>query len=129
MADVTCPKSPIPAASKSATILPEHVLRSYELVLVTPCAAHDAQSAFRWGMGARIHDRALLRDVYIGVEALRHTFDLLVNHAAEWVAKHIDFVPARSPQVVKGREELWLSLGIEEETASVLAKTFGVPLF
>ena len=99
----------------------EHRLRMSELVLVTACAAHDVQSAYRWAMGEAARDRTLLRDVYISIEALRNSMDIIVGHIAEWVAKRMEFVrPIPEPEA-KSREYLWLFLGVEEETAHILA--------
>ena len=98
----------------------ERTLRDTELVIVTPCAAHDAQSSFRWGMRDFMKDRMLLRDCYVGVEALRHSLDLIAKHMAEWVGKRIEFVPDR-PESVEQRRILFASLDIDNETTDVLA--------
>ena len=69
----------------------EDILRLSELVVVTPCAAHDAQNAFRWGMGEMAKDKNLLRDVYVGIESLRNSLDLINRHVAEWVARRLSY--------------------------------------
>eukprot|EP00974_Lingulodinium_polyedra_P043754 4200419-Lingulodinium_polyedra.AAC.1 len=67
----------------------EKILRLSELVLVTPCAAHDAQNAFRWGMQSMAKDKEMLRDVYVSIESLRNSLDLINSHVAEWVTARL----------------------------------------
>ena len=43
-----------------------------EIIVVTPCAAHDVHNAFRWSMQAEFRDKELLRDCYIAIESLRN---------------------------------------------------------
>ena len=65
----------------------------------------------------------MLRDVYISVEALRQSMNLLVDYVAEWVGKNFDFAPHRSESENRERLQLWLAVGVDEETAGVLAWT------
>ena len=56
-----------------------------EFVLVTPCALHDSQNAFRWGLHSQFTDKELTRDTYIAIESLRRSADLIKSHIYEWV--------------------------------------------
>ena len=76
-------------ANKACELPPgqtEEELALTHFVLATPCACHDAQNSFRWAMGERATDRELLRDVYVSIESLRQSMDLVQAHLPEWVA-------------------------------------------
>ena len=98
-----------------------HHFRLSEFILVTACAAHDCQSAFRWAMRPLITDSPLLRDVYIAIESLRNSMDLIVGHVDEWIAKRLRFVPHQPFEVVEERRILWQLLDIDCETVEVLS--------
>jgi hypothetical protein len=107
-------------AEQWGTTLEQLSLR--EWVLVQGCAAHDAQSAFRWGMQGLISDRDLLRDVYISIESLRNSMDLLQHHVMEWAMGRVTFTSPMSASEVEERKELWQALSVDEDTAEVLAE-------
>ena len=111
-------RAPIPVAV--APLASEKTLRLTEMVIVTPCAAHDVQSSFRWGMGQYLQDRQLLRDVFIGIEALRHSMDLVQRFLVEWVTEKLQFVSPR-PASIEPRRLLFASLDIDDETADVMS--------
>ena len=108
--------------SPDANVSPE-VLRLTDFVLVTPCAAHDAQSAFRWSMHRWLNDKDLVREAYVAVEALRNSMDLILSHLSEWLALRISFVPDLPLGHRDQRHTLWQTLDIEFETAEILSQT------
>ena len=114
--------APIPQCLANHDVA-EGTFRKTELVIVTPCAAHDAQTAFRWGMGTAFQDKQRLRYLYIGIDSLRNSMDFINRHLAEWIARRLDFVPHRSFEDVEHRRVLWQSLDIEAETVDVLSDT------
>ena len=63
-----------------------NVFRLTELLVFTPCAAHDCNNAFKWSLASRFDNKDLLRDAYIVVESLRNSWTTLTSHLAEWVA-------------------------------------------
>ena len=67
------------------------ILTLTEFVVVTACACHDAQNAFKWSMQDLMVDTALLRDIYVGIESLRNSFDIPTAHIGEWVALRLSF--------------------------------------
>jgi len=105
-----------------AAPVPAEVLRLSEFVVFTACAAHDAQSASRWGLRKWLGDKDLLRDVYVCIEPLRRSMDLAHGHLAEWVASRIEFVDELQMDAVDQRRLLWQALDVEMETADVLAE-------
>ena len=109
--------------SDMQTDVPTEILRLTEFMVVTPCAAHDAQSAFRWGMQEALNDKDLLRDAYVGVESLRNSMDLILGHVAEWAALRLSFKPEQTLAEIDARRALWQALDVEVETADILAET------
>ena len=51
-----------------------------EFIAIPPCAMHDAHNAFRWGFLSEVKNRDLMRDVYVSVESLRSSSDILGKH-------------------------------------------------
>ena len=97
-------------------------LRAGEWVVVTPCAAHDAQSAFRWGMKEALDDKDLTRDTYIIIESLRNSYALLKGYAMDWVESRICFVPVMQMDEIAMRRDVWQALDVEMETVEVLSE-------
>ena len=97
------------------------VLKLLELVVVTPCALHDSQNAFRWGLLSQCQDRQLMRDVYISVEALRNSADLLHSRIGSWIALTVDFREARGMDWVCRQRELWTALGVDADFVELLS--------
>ena len=97
-------------SSRSFGSLCEHatpeVLRLTEFFVFTACAAHDAQSSFRWAMHRWISDKDLLRDVYVCIESLRKSVDLIRGYLAEWVAARISFVEELGADAIDRRRSL-----------------------
>ena len=92
------------------------ILVLLEIVVVTPCALHDVQNGFRWGMHGMAKDKELLRDVYIGIESLRNSCDLLTTYVAEWVATKLSFrADPASRQWQLDQHSLWEALGLNPD--------------
>ena len=99
----------------------EDGVREYlEFVVVTPCALHDSQNAFRWAFGEECKDRALMRDLYISVESLRNSGDLLSSRLGSWVCSCIRFVGEQGPLWRKHQMELWTGLDVSPEIVELL---------
>ena len=94
-----------------------------EWIFVGPCAAHIAQTAFEWGLWSEFHDKDLLRDAYITIEALRNSFDLLVRHLGIWLSTVLSFAPALDSDAVSDLHELWVALGLDPDLALHFAET------
>ncbi len=103
--------------------MPADMFRLTEFVLVTACAAHDAQNAFRWAVHGSIADKDLLRDTYVSIQSLRNSMDIIVRHVAQWVGLRLSCVADSSDEVVDRRRQLWQMLDIDVETVEVLAET------
>eukprot|EP00974_Lingulodinium_polyedra_P041564 3991624-Lingulodinium_polyedra.AAC.1 len=63
-------------------------------------------------------DRALLRDVYISIESLRKSFDLLKNYMPLWIEAKITFRPPMGDAWVEEQCMLWDTLGLDPETST-----------
>jgi hypothetical protein len=56
-----------------------------EWVVVTACAAHDVQHAFRWSMNSDVDSKELLKYCFIGIESIRNSFDIIFAYLTEWI--------------------------------------------
>ena len=95
--------------------------RTTELVVITPCALHDSQNAFKWGFFKECSDQNMMRDTYVAVESLRNSADLLSQHMAAWVRARLRLVPPRSAEWMDRQSQLWHSMSVHLETVDVMA--------
>ena len=104
------------------------VVKLTEFVVVTACALHDAHNSLKWAMGCSFADKELVRDMYIGFEALRRSSNLLSKCIYDWLGVHLQHCPGRGESWVEARLQLWLDLGVDPVTAELLARQlqFGV---
>ena len=92
-----------------------------EFVVVTACAMHDCHNALRWSFRVAMSDTSFMRDVYVAVESLRNSMDLLSRYIGEWVALRLRYTPRAPETWVTSQRQLWQALGLEMETVEVLA--------
>ena len=106
---------PMPAHISPATA------RLLEFVLITPCALHDSQNAFRWALWSQFTDKELMRDIYIAIESLRRSQDQIKSHIFQWVGETMRVREDQGEEWVNHRRQLWLDLSVDMETADLLA--------
>ena len=110
----------VPPTQLPAHISPD-IAKQTEFAVVTACALHDSQNAFRWAMWNSFTDKELVRDIYIAIESLRRSADVLQSHLYEWIGEKVQVRDDRGDDWVQQRRALWLELGIDIETADLLA--------
>ena len=89
---------------------------------MTPCALHDSQNAFRWGQLQDFNDKFLMRDLYVAVQSLRNSADLVSSSVCGWVVSRLRFAPGRDEAWLSEKRQLWEALGVDVETASVMVE-------
>ena len=92
-----------------------------EFVCITACALHDAHNALKWSMHSSFNNKDLVRDVYIGFEALRRSADLVSSYIYEWLGNRLRPHKDRGAPWAEARMTLWLDLGVDPVTAQLLA--------
>jgi hypothetical protein len=107
--------------------LPVELFRLTEFVVATPCAAHDANNAFKWSLGHRFESKDTLRDCYICVESLRNSWTTISSHLCEWIALRLSYVEDFSMDQMEHWRTVWTSLSVECVTVEVLASTSQLP--
>lgn len=103
--------------------LPAGIFRLTEFVVVTPCAVHDANNAFKWALASRFDNKDLLRDAYICAESLRNSWAAITTNLCEWIALRLSFAEEMTMEGILEWAELWTSLSVEPETVEVLSST------
>jgi hypothetical protein len=85
------------------------------------CACHDAHNALRWGMSQGFGDKELLKELVVGVEALRNGYSTLHEYLAGWLSQRVRFVaaPCAPPELLA---KLWVTLGVAAEEAEDLGR-------
>ena len=100
----------------------EKTSRLLEFVLVTPCSLHDCQNGFRWGMLEQCSDRDLLRDVYVGIEPLRNSADIISSQMSLWVTSRLSLkADDRSEEWKTRQNKLWETLDVPFDVAHLLS--------
>ena len=110
-----------PVNLPTSVVSPE-IARLCEFVVVTPCAIHDSQNVFKRGMHEDFSNRDMMRDIYIAIESLRNTADVISEHMASWVSSRLKFVDDRGPDWVAEQQQVWMALGVELEQAELLSE-------
>ena len=67
----------------------EMLLPLLEWVVVSACSCHDIHNSFKWGMPHYFGDTDLVRDCFIGVAAVRNSFDIVLACIGQWVAESL----------------------------------------
>ena len=116
--DRNCLAQPHPNTCPPDLDMDTHLLTDF--LVVTPCALHDSQNAFRWGMKSQCEDSSLMRDLYISVESLRNSSNLLSAQVAEWVCKRLSFHEPRGQDWKDVQQEVWQVLAVEPMTSDLL---------
>ena len=102
-------------------ILPD-IARLTEFVLVTPCALHDSQNAFKWAFLEHLANTQMMRYIYISIESLRNSADLVGCHLATWVRARLHMREKKPEEWCDLRRRLWYGLAVDLETAEILAE-------
>eukprot|EP00974_Lingulodinium_polyedra_P048776 4684261-Lingulodinium_polyedra.AAC.1 len=74
-------------------------------------------------MGALSKDPLFQRDLYVGIESLRNSWDLLMKHLGSWISDRLRFHDGKDEAWVAEHQVLWEALGVEEEARVLLAET------
>ena len=72
-------------------------------------------------MFPQFSDKDLMRDVYIAIESLRRSADLIDSHMYAWISGNVRVREDRGQEWVQHRRTLWHELGVDVETAELLA--------
>ena len=99
---------------------PPEIRKHFEFVVITPCALHDSQNAFRWAYFKESNDRSLMRDIYISVESLRNSADLISSGMASWVVRNLVFVEERGALWKHRRRAVFEAMDVDPDVADVL---------
>ena len=93
-----------------------------EWCIAIPCALHDAQNAQKWGLHHWYNDAALLKDVHIGIESLRNSYDLLLTHLPGFLTRYVKFVHADEIPSANTLRQLWELLDMHAVALDILVK-------
>jgi hypothetical protein len=96
------------------------IMDASEWIVFTACACHDLQNAFKWSMPQAFADADMIRDCFIGVAAIRNSFDIVLTYLGEWVAASV--TPGVPFTVVdkKHWEHVWNNLGVPDDVIQLL---------
>ena len=92
-----------------------------EFVCITACALHDAHKALRWAMQGSLTDKELVRDIFTVFESLRRSADTFSSHIHQWIGQRLHPQLARGAAWVRERMTFWSDLGVDPQTAELLA--------
>ena len=98
----------------------DHELTNF--ILVTPCALHDLQNGFKWGLKSQVEDTSLMRDLYITVESLRNSMDLLSSQISSWVCLRMAFHEDRGEEWKQSQMQLFQVLQLDPMVSDLVVE-------
>ena len=105
----------LPSSSQSQVL--DNLLNWF---LASGCVCHDGHNSLKWSMLDQMKDAQGLRDLFVAIESVRNSYDMLHDHLPSWIKRRAMFVDARDEEVEQALT-LWVALGVESEYADVLA--------
>ena len=103
--------------------LPASLLHLTQFVVTTPCACHDVSKANQWALFFEYSNKELLRDVFVAVESVRHSMDLVRSHMEQWIAQSLVFTEPLAADEIEHLRITWVALGVECKFVELLAET------
>ena len=88
-----------------------------DFVIIVADPLHDCANGLEWGLKPFVGETTL-KDLYVSIEAVRNSYDLLMTHMPQWLwqtAKPSTHTPEESVL-----HEMWGLLGVQEEYLEVL---------
>ena len=92
-------------------------------VVITACALHDANNAFKWALAYRFDSKDLLRDAYIAVASIKNSWSIITRNMCEWIALRLGFGDELPEDELEARRNLWVSLDVRADAVDVLVST------
>ena len=84
-----------------------------DFVVTNADVLHDIGHVFHWGLTPYLS--VDLKDLSVGIPAVRNAYDLLMQHLSAWLATVVVFTS--EPQSADFLELLWSSLGVDDDVA------------
>ena len=119
-------------ADASTALLDESETMSKELLelllwdVSTACAAHDCHNALKWSLFAFFHDTQLMKDLYLIIWGIRHSFDLVIQHMSKWCFARVAFVQKERLAPDTERYAFWQTLGVQADLLCILVEDLGL---
>ena len=73
-------------------------------------------------MFSQFADKEVMRDIYIAIESLRRSADLIDSHLYEWISAKMPYHDDPGDDWVQRRRVLWMELCVDMVTAELLAE-------
>jgi hypothetical protein len=86
-------------------------------VVGTGCCAHDMQNALKWSLCSAGSPQDV-QDLHIVIEALRNSFDILLERLPEFLTRHMTFRNGEDCELVS---TFWRQLGVEADMLEEVA--------
>lgn len=92
-----------------------------EWIVSMVCKAHACHNALKWSMGMPKSIVAALKDLWIVLNSIRNSANLLHERLAQWLGERLTFVPEHELPVPSELATMWSALGLKEELVEALA--------
>lgn len=87
--------------------------------LPTPCCNHDAHNSLKWALSKYVL-KEVSSDLFIIIESLRNSFDLLMGRLYSWASSRVCF--SQREGTVDEHYQWWVLLGVDSEFATTMAE-------
>ena len=75
------------------------------------CCNHDGHNGLKWGSMKHISNRGLTRDVFIVIESLKNSYNVLMTNVGPWFANHLRYEDSQ----LSDQRRLW-ELLVDDKT-------------
>lgn len=80
---------------------------------------HDCANALKLSLHLQFKDAEMLRDMYVGCQAARHSYDLVGQQLGAWIPTVLKLVPETDLPHRQTLAELWVTVGVEPHTVEI----------
>ena len=97
------------------------LLHHHEWTVTAGCALHDAHNSLKWGLNFQAWGPQLLKDLFIVMQSLKNSFNLVTERLTPWLALRLIFTDRE--ECPPGHEllDLWTAMGVDPVLAEQLA--------
>ena len=88
--------------------------------VATPCCNHDVHNALKWSLSKHIDGADGINDLYVAIESLRNSFDLLHGFLKTFIQEALE--PTAAPYDVGAVSRFWTLLGVAPDIVDLLTE-------
>ena len=89
------------------------LLQHHEWVVTAGCALHDAHNTLKWGLNFKGFGPQLLKDLFIVMQSLKNSFNLVTERLTPWLVRNLIFTDRADCPPAHELLALWTFMGVD----------------